>query len=113
MSYSFAGKVVVVSGGSRGIGRVVARGLVQGGASVALAGRTPANVDRVVEELTALAQEAGSEGAVLGVAVDLMEAGGVERLARETLDRFGGVDILINNVGASGYGHFLDLPDET
>jgi 3-oxoacyl-[acyl-carrier protein] reductase len=111
MDYRFDGKVAVVSGGSRGIGRTVARRLVEGGASVAFAGRTQSNVDHVVEELTELGP-AGGDGAVLGVTVDLTEAAGVERLVEETLARFPGVDVLVNNVGDSGYGLFLDLDDD-
>jgi 3-oxoacyl-[acyl-carrier protein] reductase len=112
MHYEFAGKTALVSGGSRGIGRAIARGLVEGAASVAFAGRTRPNVDRAVDELTELAARAGADAGVLGIAVDLVEAAGVQRLVDATLERFGGVDILINNVGASGYGLFLDLDDE-
>jgi len=110
--YDFGGKVAVVSGGSRGIGLAIARRLVQTGACVSFAGRRGANVERAVAGLTELAAQTPGRPTVHGVTADMAQGDGAQLLVQETLGRFGGVDVLINNVGDSGYGLFLDLDDE-
>jgi 3-oxoacyl-[acyl-carrier protein] reductase/bacilysin biosynthesis oxidoreductase BacG len=113
MEYGFHGKAAVISGGSRGIGRAVARRLVQEGASVAFAGRTQESVSRAAEELSDLAAEVDLGGSVTGVAADLSTPEGVQALVDAALASLGGVDVLVNNVGDSGYGPLLQLSDET
>lgn len=113
MDFGFDQRSAVISGGSRGIGRAVARALVQAGANVAIAGRTETNVATTVGELQELAQEARTRSKVVGIAVDLSRAAGVQRFADEAIAGLGGVDILVNNVGDSGYGNLRELADET
>jgi NAD(P)-dependent dehydrogenase (short-subunit alcohol dehydrogenase family) len=112
VNHDFAGKVVLVSGGSRGIGRAAAQAFAHRGASVAIAGRTAANVTRTALELDEIACHACAGGGILGVTCDLMEAAGVEAFVERSVERFGGVDVLVNNVGASGYGPLLEVTDE-
>jgi NAD(P)-dependent dehydrogenase (short-subunit alcohol dehydrogenase family) len=112
LDYDFARKVAAISGGSRGIGLATARRLAECGASIAFAGRHPHTVDAAVAELTEIAARAGVGGAVLGAAVDLMTVEGVQAFVARTVERFGGVDILVNSVGDSSYGPFLEMTDE-
>jgi NAD(P)-dependent dehydrogenase (short-subunit alcohol dehydrogenase family) len=94
-----AGKVALVTGGGTGIGRAVARELVRTGASVAICGRRP-------EPLAAVAAELGD--ACLAVQADVREPDDVETLVTRTLDRFGRIDVLVNNAG----GQFLAPAEE-
>ena len=108
----FRGKVVMISGGSRGIGRATARAFARAGASVAIAARTADDVARTVAELHDLAAQAGAGGRAVGVAVDLAERAGVDQFVEQALATFGGVDVLVNNAGAAQSAPFLELTDE-
>src|SRR4051794_37175528 len=101
----FAHKVAVVTGGSRGIGRGIALRLAREGAAVALAARDGAAVDAVVREV----EDAG--GRALGLALDLREPEAPARLVEAAANRFGGLDLLVNNTGATRRGDFLALTD--
>ena len=85
----FVGKRVLVTGGSKGIGLGIARHFTETGARVAICGRKEANLAKAREEL----------GKVLAVAAHLGKAEDVEQLFRTVRDTFGGLDILVNNVG--------------
>ena len=85
----FVGKRVLVTGGSKGIGLGIARHFTETGARVAICGRKEANLAKAREEL----------GEVLAVAAHLGKAEDVEQLFRTVRDTFGGLDILVNNVG--------------
>src|SRR5215467_1722483 len=116
----FSGKVVVVTGGSRGIGRAVAAGFARQGAQIVLAASSAANLAAAVQAITA-AQEKDKSGDKLGdrshamqlltVAADLRQLEGCERVAATVRERFGRCDILVNSAGATRAGNFLDLPD--
>jgi len=104
---SLAGKVAVVTGGSRGIGRSIALALAEAGADVVIASRTQKDVDLAAEEVNAL----GRRG--LGVATDVSRASDITALAKATLSAFGQIDILINNAGISPvYTRALKLKEE-
>jgi citronellol/citronellal dehydrogenase len=92
-------KVALVTGGGTGIGRAVARELVRTGAQVAICGRRP-------EPLQAVQDELGD--ACLAVETDVREPDQVESLIDRTLERFGRIDVLINNAG----GQFLAPAEE-
>ena len=94
-----AGKVALVSGGGTGIGRAVARELARTGASVAICGRRP-------EPLEAVRAELGD--ACLAVPADVREPEQVAALVERTLERFGRIDVLVNNAG----GQFLASAEE-
>ena len=112
VQYDFSGAVAMVSGGSRGIGLATARAFAGAGASVAIAARTQEDVEVAARDLEELAAQAGSGGGGLGVVADLTEAPGVRRFVDQTVERFGGVDILVNSAGGSEPAPFLELTDE-
>jgi NAD(P)-dependent dehydrogenase (short-subunit alcohol dehydrogenase family) len=93
MSKSLEGRVAVVTGASRGLGRAMAVGLAEEGASLALLGRDA----EALEQTAAACRAAGAESAsFLG---DVADEAQVERLSKEVAARFGRADILINNAG--------------
>ncbi|MFF4648607.1 oxidoreductase [Streptomyces sp. NPDC001380] len=104
MDLHLKGKTVVVTGASRGIGLAVARAFAAEGAHVVAGARSPGPG---LEELAA------SHGLV-PVAGDLATAEGVERLVATAVERFGGVDVLVNNMGVlhPRLGGFLSVTDE-
>jgi len=87
------GKVAVVTGGAQGIGRVIALGLGHEGAKVVVADLQADKARDVVNELLALGSEA------IPVEVNVANESAVKRLANTTFDRFGRVDILVNDAG--------------
>jgi 3-oxoacyl-[acyl-carrier protein] reductase len=93
-----AGKVAVVTGSSKGIGLSCARALVEEGCRVTICARGEAGLNASAAELQA---QAGTDGQarVLAVAADLSTADGVATVISRTVDTFGGLDILVNNVG--------------
>jgi 3-oxoacyl-[acyl-carrier protein] reductase len=90
---SLAGKVAIVTGGGRGIGLAIARALADDGASVVVSGRDAARLDAAVKELEALG------GAALAVAADAAKREDVDRLVEATRERFGRIDVAVNNAG--------------
>lgn len=98
------GKIVVVTGGNRGIGLGMAEGLVQAGASVAVWGRNEEVNRAAVEQLRGLG------GTAEGFAADVSREEDVQAAMAATLERFGRLDALIANAGVSGaYGPFHEL----
>ena len=106
MELGLKGKRAIVTGSNRGIGRCCALALAREGVQVCVTARTRDLLDRTVEEIHA----AGGDG--YPVATDLSTPEACERVVDETVARFGGVDILINNVGAARGGDILALPTE-
>jgi NAD(P)-dependent dehydrogenase (short-subunit alcohol dehydrogenase family) len=90
--YVFAGKTVLITGGSRGLGLVLARALVARGAAVALMARQPAEIAQAVESL-------GPEARALGVAGDVRVPESCAQVVDEVVSRFGRLDVLVNNAG--------------
>ncbi|MDQ6706732.1 MAG: SDR family oxidoreductase [Acidobacteriota bacterium] len=107
MSEFLAGKVAVVTGATRGIGRAIAARLSKEGARVAICGRTPDGVFKAVEELSA---QKGAE--VMGEAADVSRLEDVERLFARVDERFGGLDILVNNAGIGVFKNVAELSPE-
>ena len=89
-------RVALITGASRGIGRAVVLGYAKEGARLALAARTTADLEETARQAEAL----GSTTCV--VSVDVTDQGLVDDMVRRTLDRFGCIDILINNAGITG-----------
>lgn len=100
-----AGRVVVVTGGTRGLGLATARALLAEGASVIVASRSAEAVERSVADL--------GGGSVAGMACDVAELTQVEALLAHAVERFGDVDVWINNAGLSApYGPTAHVPTE-
>jgi len=93
MSERLAGKVAIVTGGTRGIGLAIARLLAEDGASVVVSGRDAARLDAAVKELESLGAPA------LGVPADATKREDADRLVEVTRERFGRIDVLVNNAG--------------
>ena len=91
--FDLRGKVALVTGGNGGIGLGIARGLAQAGAHVAIAGR---NADKHAAAIAAL-EELG--GQAISIIADVTDAADVRRMVAETVERLGGLDILIANAG--------------
>jgi NAD(P)-dependent dehydrogenase (short-subunit alcohol dehydrogenase family) len=103
MNIDLSGKVAVVTGGSRGIGRATAIALAGAGANVALLGRDRAKL----EESLKLVREAGSEAAA--IVCDVREEGQVKQAAEDVMQRFGAVHILVNNAGTAIRKNVIDF----
>lgn len=88
--FDFTGRVAIVTGAGRGIGRSIAAGFAEAGATVVLTGRHE-------DELTAAAEQMG--GTTLPVCVDIAQPDEVECIAEEALRAFGRIDVLVNNAG--------------
>jgi NAD(P)-dependent dehydrogenase (short-subunit alcohol dehydrogenase family) len=117
MELGLAGKVAIVTGGSEGIGKASALRLVREGANVVIAARRAEVLARAVEELRACAHSSTRDsndagGAAWGVVADVTQRADVERLIEETVQRFGRLDILINNAGTSNAFAFESATDE-
>ena len=109
MDLALGAKVAIITGGSRGLGLASARALAAEGATVAICGRTPATLARAAEELATVA---GDEHRVLAVEADVSRDADIRRLVDTVVERFGGVDVLVNNVGLGKGGGLLDTPDD-
>lgn len=106
MELGLKGKVVAITGGSEGIGRATALRFVQEGAKVAICARR-------AEVLNAFADELRKSGAdVLAVVADAAKAGEAERFIEETVKRFGRIDVVVNNAGATGQSPFDTVDDK-
>jgi short-subunit dehydrogenase len=90
---SLAGKIAIVTGAGRGIGRAVARNLAECGCRVILIARTLAQLEQVQQEISK------SGGKAIAIAADLTRDDEVQRLVEQSQQRFGPPDILINNAG--------------
>ena len=107
MDLGLTGKVALVTGGSKGIGKAVTRGLGKEGAKVAICARERAALEKAATELAA---ETGSQ--IFPVAGDLTKPADVQNIVDKTVAQFGRIDILINNAGAAPGGLLLDLSEE-
>jgi len=94
-----AGKAAIVTGASRGIGRAIALMLTRHGVRVALAARTESDLDAVRQEI----ESSGGEATV--IRTDLTSEPEIKNLVERTVERFGRLDILINNAGIGAFCH--------
>jgi gluconate 5-dehydrogenase len=104
--FDLSGKVALVTGGSRGLGLQIAKGLAEMGAKIAISARKAHELEEARGELTALGHE------VLTVTNDLSKDGQAARLVEAVATRFGTLDILVNNAGASWGAPAEQLPLE-
>jgi 3-oxoacyl-[acyl-carrier protein] reductase len=101
------GKVAVVTGGAQGIGRAIALGLGREGAQVVVADLQGNKAESVTNELNDLGTEA------LAVEVDVANEAAVKRLAEQTFNRFGRIDILVNDAGVYLKAPVVDISEES
>jgi len=87
------GKVAVITGGSRGIGRTIALTYAEAGANVVIASRTQKYIDRVAEKIKNLGRDS------LAIATDVCIPEQVDNMVKQTVDYFGRLDIMVNNAG--------------
>ena len=104
-----AGRVAVVTGAARGIGRAIAERFVRDGMSVVIADIDEAAALTAVDDLMALA---GPDQPVVGFAGDCSERAAVERLVELCRDRLGRLDVFVANAGIGRIAPLLDMPDE-
>jgi NAD(P)-dependent dehydrogenase (short-subunit alcohol dehydrogenase family) len=104
--FDLSGKAAIVTGGGRGIGRAIALGLANSGASVAVTSRTQKEVDAVAEEIKK------SGGKALAVVADLTVNEQLENLVQATVGEFGKIDILVNNAARSFLRSLIDLRED-
>jgi 3-oxoacyl-[acyl-carrier protein] reductase len=100
-----AGKVAVVTGGTRGIGNAIARQLVERGAAVAITGTNQTTVEAAAEELGAEVESAS----VMAVQADVRQYDEVQRSFDRVVERFGGVDIVVNNAGVGKFSSVAEM----
>ncbi|KII93791.1 hypothetical protein PLICRDRAFT_405288 [Plicaturopsis crispa FD-325 SS-3] len=104
--FGVAGKVVLVTGGSRGIGKMISTGFVKNGAKVYISSRSAKDCDVTAKELNAL-----GPGTCIPVPADLQKYEEVERLAKEIASREKVLHVLVNNAGAAWGEKLDDFPD--
>jgi len=102
-----SGKVALVAASSKGLGKASAMSLAREGARVVICARTEASIEAAAAEIRT---QTGAE--VLAVPADLSGAEGITAVVEATAERFGGIDILVNNSGGPALGKFADFDDD-
>ncbi|MEV7331449.1 glucose 1-dehydrogenase [Micromonospora sp. NPDC093244] len=102
--FSVEGKTVLVTGGSRGIGLMIAQGFVRAGAHVIISSRKADVCEAVAKDLSA-------EGRCEAIPADLSDDAGAEALAAAVRERFGRLDVLVNNAGATWGAPLEEYPE--
>lgn len=109
LNLGLTNKVAIVTGSSRGLGFASARSLASEGCRVCICARGDV---RLREAASDIAQVAGDPGRVLAVVTDVSQPDGVKSVIDKTVETFGTLDILVNNVGFAGGGSLLETSDE-
>jgi len=104
--FSLNGKVALVTGAKRGIGRNIALTFAEAGADVAICGRTLPDLEKVAEEIRATGRRS------LAVKTDVSVKGEVDALVESVVREFGTIDVLVNNVIVYTRGPLVELPEE-
>src|SRR4051794_393327 len=106
---SLQGRVAVVTGSSRGIGRGLALGLAREGCAVVIVGKSIESIDKLPGSVHTVAAEVEALGVpALAVPTDLRDATQIDALAAKVGERFGRVDLLVNNAGALWWQPLLE-----
>jgi 3-oxoacyl-[acyl-carrier protein] reductase len=98
-------RVAIVTGGTRGIGRAIVRALTGDGWAVVLTGRDAERVEAAVRDVT------GAGGSVLGIVADVGRGEDVQRMVSQAQERFGRIDLLVNNAGITRDGLLVRMKD--
>jgi len=108
MDLQLTDKIALITGSSKGLGFATARALVVEGCNVAICARGDARLTEAANELALLA---GRPDRVLAIRADVATHDGVEAVVSKTIERFGGLDILVNNVGTAKGGDIVSTTD--
>jgi len=100
-THDFSGQVIMITGGSRGIGFVTAQAFLEKGARVAVCAKNP-------ERLAAVQRQLSQTGEVEADVVDMRDLGQIQRFVERVQKRFGHIDVLVNNAGLAYGGAFVD-----
>jgi 2-deoxy-D-gluconate 3-dehydrogenase len=106
VTFDLKGKVAIVTGGGRGIGKAISLGLAGAGASVVACSRTQKEIDGVAEEIRKMG------GKALAVVTDLTVNEQIENLVNITIKEFGRIDLLVNNAARSFLRSLLELRED-
>lgn len=106
MDLGLKGKIALVAASSKGLGRACARELAREGARVTICARESAALEATRDALSA---ETGAE--ILAVPADMTQAADIERVVAATVERFGGLQILVTNAGGPPAGYFMEFDD--
>ena len=109
MELGLEGKVAVITGGSDGIGKAAAVAMVAEGAKVAIAARGRARLDSAYAEISDAALNGGE---VFAIQADVMDEESVKDMIKAVTDKWGGINILVNNAGTSSASKFEDMTNE-
>ncbi|WP_265108145.1 SDR family NAD(P)-dependent oxidoreductase [Halosolutus halophilus] len=101
------GDVAIVTGASSGIGEGIAEGFAADGVDVVICSREQENVDPVADRIT----ESDRPGEALAIECDVTDREAVDALVEATVEEFGGLDVLVNNAGASFMANFDDISE--
>lgn len=104
--FDLSGRIAVVTGGGRGIGREIVRALANAGAHIAIAEFDPATGADAAAEVQRLGRDA------LALQVDVRDSASVERMTQQVIERFGHIDILVNNAGIAQHVPSENAKDE-
>lgn len=103
--FSIDGSAAIVTGASSGIGKAIAERFAADGLDVVICSREQDNVEPVAESIT----ESERPGSALGVECDVTDRDAVDALVETSVEEFGGLDVLVNNAGASFMANFDDI----
>jgi 3-oxoacyl-[acyl-carrier protein] reductase len=109
MELGLRDKVAIITGSSRGLGLASAKALAGEGCRVTLCGRTEATLQGAAREVSSVA---GGDDRVLAVSADVTQADGIQRVVDDTVARFGGLDVLVNNVALARGAGLLETSDD-
>jgi NAD(P)-dependent dehydrogenase (short-subunit alcohol dehydrogenase family) len=101
--FDLSGRVALVTGGGKGLGRAIAGALVEAGADVAITSRTQGDLDRAAEALRVTGRR------VLPVAADVTDEASIQQMVHQVLEHLGQIDILVNNAGIEGSGAIVEM----
>ena len=104
--FDIAGKVAIVTGGASGIGRAIALALAESGANVVIADRALDGAEEMAREI----ESAG--GKAIATKTDVTDSKEVEQMVQRTIEKFGKIDILINNAGIIARSSVMDMREE-
>ncbi len=103
--YNLEGKVAIITGGGRGIGKAIALTLAEAGADIVVAARTVEQIDQTAEEIISLGRRA------IAIQTDVTKFEQVDKMAEKALAEMGKVDILVNNVGFGVLQPIVPMPE--